>query len=585
MRRRFLAAAAVVTGVFALSVLSACGVPDSGPAVSYGPERTITGIDLRPPYKVAAPDNSQSADQTVAGYLRAANGPLEKMREQVKVFFTQSAQNTWQAGSGGLLVVRGTVHPPTQVAGAGQFDAHVQVTGDVLGVLTNGWLDTSQARAGYSYTYNLLSAGAGKGWLIDNPPQGMLLSIEALQNDYDQRPVYYPPNGEDRALVADLRYVPRSVSVSAVGRYQLLMSWLLAGPSSYIAGAVNSALPAGTELRGLPVEDNALSQITVDLSAKAEATDRWETLIAQIAVTLQAKYLEIRIEGRQKVKPHDQDAYYYDAWNPATGHMAHPLMVDGGLVRAVRIPDRVEEQVPALLRGRTNVKWATGLNATAAYVTTDDALFIGRANSSDETRYVQVEKMRDVAFTSPPALYRTPGGPRVLIGAGPGLYSIDTSTQTPQAVTVSGVTGEGAVTSLSVAPGGKRVAFVRGGRAYAGIFTDSAQIRAWQVASQLTGITSVSWSSEVGFLVSGQGQPVSPNTSNSALSQVTFDGAVVEPQYPSQTTRTGPVAAYVPSPRGGAVMEPLVEIDNRIYLVRHPGVPASAGTAPFYFED
>ncbi|WP_412541743.1 GerMN domain-containing protein [Longispora sp. K20-0274] len=578
MRRRFLVVA--VAGVFALS---ACGVPDSGPAVTYGKERPNSGTDTRDPYKVAVPENSQSADQTVAGYLRAANGSLEKMREQVKAFFTQSAQNTWQSGSGGMLVIRGTVHAPTTVAGT--YDARVEVTGDVLGVLNNGWLDMSQARTGYSYTYNLLSAGAGKGWRIDNPPQGLLLSIEALQGDYDQRPVYFPPNGEERSLVPDLRYIPRSVSVSASARNQLLMSWLLAGPSSYIAGSVNSALPAETALRGLPVEDQRVGTITVDLSAKADITDHLEPMIAQIAVTLQAKYLEIRIEGRTKVKPHDKDAYFYDAWNPSAGHTARPLMVEGGVVRPIKIPDRVEEPVPGLLKNVTNVRWAAGLSSTAAYVTTDDALWIGRANSADVARYNQADRVPTAAYSSPPVLYRTPSGPRVLIGAGPNLYSVDPAKPKPEQIVVSGVTGGGSVTSLSVAPGGKRVAFVLGGRAYAGIFTDAAQIRAWQVASQLTGITSVSWSSEVGFLVSGQGQPVSPNTGNSALSQVTFDGVVVEPQYPSQTTRTGPVAAFVAPPRGGSVMEPLVEIDNRIFLVRHPGVPANAGSAPFYLED
>ncbi|MEV6527203.1 LpqB family beta-propeller domain-containing protein [Longispora sp. NPDC051575] len=585
MRRRFLA----VT-VAAACVLSGCGVPDSGPAVTYGAERTNTGVDTRQPYKVAVPEGLQAPDQTVSGYLRAANGTPERMKDQVRAFFTQSAQASWQGGSGGVLVVRGRVHPPTQAVGvgAGPYDARVQVTGDVLGVLNNGWLDQSQARTGYSYTYNLISAGTGKGWLIDNPPQGMMLSIEALQNDYDQRPVYYPPNGEERSLVPDLRYVPRSVSVSASARNQLLMGWLLAGPSSYVAGAVNSAVPTNTELVGLPVEDNASSTIIVDLSARADVTERLEAMVAQIAVTLQAKYLEIRINGRTKIRPHDRDAYFYDAWNPAIGRTPRPLMVEGGMVRTVRIPDRPEEQVPALLRGRTNVRWAAGLNATAAYVANDDALWVGRANQSDDTRYNQPIRIPGQAFTSPPAMYKTPGGPKVLIGAGARVYTVDQADPKPDPdqVTISGVPGEGDVTSLSVAPGGKRVAFVRGGRAYAGIFTDATQIRAWQVASQLTGVTSVSWSSEVGFLVSGIGQPVTAGGANSALSQVTYDGAIVEPQFPAQTTRTGPVAAYVGPPRGATlVMEPLVEIEGRIHLVRHPGVPAIAGTSPLYYED
>ena len=95
---------------------------------------------------------------------------------------------------------------------------------------------------------------------------GLLLSDEALTRYYRIQPIYFWDQGYG-TLVPDLRYLPLTIKPDQ--RASRLVQWLVAGPSSSLAGGVQG-LPTGTS-----PTDNVVTKddgtLVVKLSAQAGA--------------------------------------------------------------------------------------------------------------------------------------------------------------------------------------------------------------------------------------------------------------------------------------------------------------------------
>ncbi|MBA3490190.1 MAG: GerMN domain-containing protein [Longispora sp.] len=566
----------------ALLALSGCGVPDSGPAVRYGKARSDSGSDGEAVFVPPKPAVARDPVELVQGYLQAANGTAENMREQVKEYFTELGKGTWQQGSGNPLVIHGALKLDFKTV-VDYPRAKVTLTGDIIGSLNGGYLDRSQAQAGYSYSFNLISErrGGRQQWVIANPPPGMLLSVDSMLHGYELRPVYFLASGDRQTLVPDMRYMPKSVSRTTCN--QLLVNWLLGGPSPYVSGAVNSALPVGTELRGVPVMSSGVT--VVNLSSKADLPDVFDAMSAQLAWTLQAGSLELRVDGRPKpfrgAKVREYDGF--KDWNPAvTRPVPQPFAIAQGKVVPVRRPEQESEPVvPALLSHMPvdDVRWAATLFGKAAVVSASGELWVGRATQAGDPQYGVAQQIKQ-APTSPPQLIQAGGSTQVLVGIGPSLAIVDAVRLGLDAIEVAGTyPGSGDITSVSIAPDGRRIVFVRAGQVYAGVLSGNNLLRAWPIAAPLSYVASVAWDSELCVIVSGIGRSTADGTPATSLWRATFDGMLIEAVGGQLTGAPGVVAAFVPPPGMGC--DPLVEIEGRVYSVRSSG-NVTHGSAPFY---
>ena len=141
-------------------------------------------------------------------------------------------------------------------------------------------------------------------WVIDKVPNGLLLSVADRDRSFVPQNVYFlapaslsPDDG--RHLVPDRVFVPVTADPA-----DALVRRLLAGPSSGIQGAVETAMPQGTTLLR-PVRTDASGLVTVELSAEVAAAPRAqrEQLSAQLVWTLRGvgpdfSRLQLRGGGR-----------------------------------------------------------------------------------------------------------------------------------------------------------------------------------------------------------------------------------------------------------------------------------------------
>jgi len=109
----------------------------------------------------------------------------------------------------------------------------------------------------------------GKQWRISEAPDGIVLSRDSFDVVFDEYPLYFfDPSYQ--FLVPDVRWFPNR-SRSAIR----VVAATLAGPSSWLAGVVTSAFPAGTQL-GEGLVDVTSGVATVDLSEEARSATTLE---------------------------------------------------------------------------------------------------------------------------------------------------------------------------------------------------------------------------------------------------------------------------------------------------------------------
>ncbi len=572
----------------AVVALAGCGVPDSGPAVAYGrPSPATPGPgDTAEVFRPRSAAEAKTPEELVQNYLRAATGTADMIRLQIKDFLAETAQSTWQPSR--QIGVLGDVSITALGAPAGQrASASVRLTATRLGTLdpTSGVVDTSAPATPVSYVFDLAGApnsDGGTKWAIRNPPDELWLSTGGLRDGYAERAVYFPSAADPGVLVPDLRYVPRGVT--GRDRYKLLVDWLLHGPSKWLAQGVQSAVPDGTEQRGVPT--GSPDNVIVDLSAKADVPEGLDDIAAQLAWTLAADTtggLQVQIEGHDKqidgttVVPRGR----YTTRNPATLlRGSREYVVVDGRVRAAN----EGVVVPALIASRdeSQIQSAATRFESVALVTAGPAgrgsvLQLARSRDSGAPNWVSVPLGGPA--TSQPA-WISGDVPRVLVGAGGALLAVPVDGQYPSRV--ADLPGSGDVTSVSVAPDSLRVAWVRAGQAYIGqldLGTTGVSVTSVRpIAGALRDATTIAWNSEDTLAVGGVGPDPTTGNVHPGVWQVTVDGALFDAMggYPLAHEPVGMTAAVTSPPS-----EPLVEADGRVIQPGRFNIP---GTAPFLSE-
>jgi hypothetical protein len=254
-------------------VLSACtGVPTSGP-IQQGPVVAVAGGDQIIRVIAREPSADMSPEEIVRGF-QEATASADAEHQIAKKYLTDAAAAAWKPDSGVQ------VYDDTGLATSTKGDVVTQE-----GVLSA----TIAADSQYAvvaptrrtiWEYRL--ARVDGEWRIASLPQGLVLGSGDIQRSYRTYDLYY----FTRDFVG-LVPAPVTMPVSPSGQATLLVTNLLAGPTSWIAPAVRSAFPEGTKLAlgTVPVTDGV-----ADVALSAEVLDaddeQRQKLSAQLVWTL-----------------------------------------------------------------------------------------------------------------------------------------------------------------------------------------------------------------------------------------------------------------------------------------------------------
>jgi hypothetical protein len=262
----------------AVAALAGCaGIPTSG-EVHVGQELPAVGglgdVDVRviPP----GPLPGMSPSDVVHGFLRAVVN-REGNYEIARAFLTRAAAANWHSSTavttyddGGVRVVaapaRGAARTLTVVAPRiGLIDARGNFT----------------PRAGTVRSSFQLVRQDGE-WRIDRLPDGVLLSTLDAQRSFRLANVYYL-NEAGTTLVPEqvlLPPAPRSATTA-------LVRALLHGPGPWLAPAVHSAFPQGTDLLGnVPVDPDGVAEVNLSAAVRQAGAAQLTALSAQMVWTL-----------------------------------------------------------------------------------------------------------------------------------------------------------------------------------------------------------------------------------------------------------------------------------------------------------
>ncbi|SNY28682.1 LpqB family beta-propeller domain-containing protein [Paractinoplanes atraurantiacus] len=525
----------LLVGVVALAVLvpGGCGIPDRSEVTVIGDGRSagVSVEDEAPPpiqYKREAATNPR---ELVQYYLQAAAGDPQTALERVKAFLAPE-----EAADFTNTDVRVVREAESILGGYSPTDSVVTITEQQVGNLTsNGELVPAAPTPDSTYKIKVGTVEGRSGlWILD-APQVMLLTADALSAFYQRRAIYFW-NKDNTSLVPDLRYMPRSVP--AVQQPTKILQWLAAGPSDWLRDSVQ-ALPQGTDVAdNIPAVTDETLQInltaqTIPAGSDAGAMDRLRRQVQWSIYPVVPRTLEIKIGRQDPVSFKDGEyresnlAYFLD-------DSPERFVVFGGAVRRLKETPRAEEPVPVLKEAANKGITTAALSSStthefAAVVTGSGSGQRLRVAAAPIGQQADLKEVKLQGALGQPVWAQTGGtgaaGAVGLITAGGHLYSFGADGGVAQRVEWQG--DPGTVTAISVAPDGRRVALVSGGRLYRTVLNSSADGVAMSGPQQvlppnLKSVTAVAWSSQSYLAVAG----VRADNNRVSVIDVTVDGAL-----------------------------------------------------------
>ena len=268
MISRALKSLALVT--FAL-VLASCAKLPSLPTNQLGPEITTSEQNESLYYSPSDPTIGSSQEQIINGFLYAGNGPQDDYAVARK-FLTKNYSSKWhpsdetliQSGPAQVLANSGT-----KIQLRVNFDARVNSQGNYI----------AEPGASRILEFRLLQEGGE--WRISSAPNLTTLLAPNYKVLFKAVPVYFWDKSFSY-LVPDVRWFPTRASLPTK-----LTNAMIAGPSSWLAPAVQNILPAGTKLNinSVTVDSGTAS---IDFNASALKVPSWKRpyLRSQILATL-----------------------------------------------------------------------------------------------------------------------------------------------------------------------------------------------------------------------------------------------------------------------------------------------------------
>ncbi|HLR28704.1 MAG TPA: LpqB family beta-propeller domain-containing protein [Ruania sp.] len=256
-------------------VLAGCGsLPTSGPVepgVEAAPDEGVG-------YVVADdPHTGDTPSQIVRGFQSAAVAGIADDFSTARKFLSQSAKGEWDPAA--QVVIYDGAAP---LAYSKPDDESVKVSATVVATVDeNGVYTAAAPGTTTTLSYELARNAAGE-WRISELPDGVLMSEVNFGTLYRKTPLYFLTADAD-TLVPDVRWYPQRNSATYAVR------GLLAGASEWLAPAVISAVPTGTELSidSVTVTGGTATVPLTSAVQTASAEDR-ALLVGQIEATLTA---------------------------------------------------------------------------------------------------------------------------------------------------------------------------------------------------------------------------------------------------------------------------------------------------------
>jgi hypothetical protein len=264
---------ALVTVASVALLLAGCSqIPTSGP-IERGDE--VRAVVDEPAVRVLPRDPvaGQTPEEVVAGFLEAS-ASFENDHAVARSFLSPEAALEWKPNAGVTVVDDSPNYRLERVPGGVQLQAQ-----QVARISADGAL----APTGEVAIQRLFALDrVGDEWRITDLPQGLILDRIEVSLTYRAFDIYFM-NPEGSLLVPDPVYLP----LDTAGSTTSLVQSLLDGPTRWLRPAVESMIPAGTDLV-VPSVPNDNGVARVDLSAEfldADVTER-EQAAAQITTTL-----------------------------------------------------------------------------------------------------------------------------------------------------------------------------------------------------------------------------------------------------------------------------------------------------------
>lgn len=272
MSRRFAALVAllactslVLAGCAEVPTSWTASVPTAGP-VSQGEQIGLERQDQFIRVIARGPRPGMTPVQVVQGFLDAS-GSFDGDQRVAREYLTDEASRRWSP-SAGVAVYDG-------VAALTDVGAVVTLTAARAGDIDDEGTYTAAAPDS-TLTKSFALVRDGAEWRIDDVPAGLVLSSTDVRRAYRALSVYFFDPGYG-TLVPDARMVP----VLGSGVATSLVRMLLAGPSSWLAPAVRTAIPPDLTLAlaTVPIEAG-VAQVGLSAAA-ATLDDRTRQLVSQ----------------------------------------------------------------------------------------------------------------------------------------------------------------------------------------------------------------------------------------------------------------------------------------------------------------
>jgi hypothetical protein len=454
-------------GIRALAVLAAgallggCGVPTETGVEVQGPLAGAGPTEDQQPVFPPGPDDARTPDQLVDFYLQAAAADPDRAVEHMREFIHPDHADGWEPASQ-VLVVRVKDQFPTP-----GDPVRVRVDARVVGSLSRGMVEPVREPRDIALELevaaeptgvpdsNLGDPGGDLRYRIVNPPPMILLSDRALAGSsagyLTPSPIYFW-DADHEVLVPDLRWLP--TSLSAAGRAQTKLKWLVDGPTPWLSSV--ASLPGEVDLVGNVVSredrlDVALTPAAGDIEASRLHAQLWWTLHEEVNGD---RSVWLSIDGQERELAAAGPA------NPSvTAPPASYVLLDGLVT-------------PYTPNGRTvPPAWVTDfegdIQAAALSREGRAALVHTAPDGMHRFALVTAAGVSDADLSAQtmtrPTWLRRPKGTG-LIAADGVLHAFTIEDPEPTEVTVPGVAGP--VTALAVAPDGRRLALIAGDELY-----------------------------------------------------------------------------------------------------------------------
>ena len=258
MRRRVNSLAAVAAVAALAALLTGCtGIPRDG-GVHQG-QAIQVGDSPAPVFLPSKPQKDASPEEILRGFIDAATSPENKYAI-AREFLTPDFGDTWQPDVG--VTIDDASDRAAQIVDETTITLSVIPVADVN---ASGEYTQIEAAAPVPLRYQFEQIDGQ--WRISQAPNGTLLDFNTFSDVFSAQKLYfYDPTFT--YLVPDQRWYPRGATAPT-----RIVKGVLAGPSSWLDGAVTTAFPQGTELTAdavLVVGNDA----KVDLNAEALNADR-----------------------------------------------------------------------------------------------------------------------------------------------------------------------------------------------------------------------------------------------------------------------------------------------------------------------